>query len=115
MVNGGKWPPENNVKVKKISEIRYYEVVCKDYIENDLPDAFKNQSTYRFEYDEDSDNYVLKGATTDTDASSITDLIPESKVRKGFNLVTGKIESGCTIVIPIDKEGYEQIKFDIVL
>ena len=97
-------------------KIRDIDKIAEEYIANDLPDAFKNQTTYKFEYNESSNKYVLKGATTDTLSSSITDLFTDAEITKkdGKNTIRPeKIESGCQLILAIDKEGFDKLTFNI--
>ena len=80
LVAGGKWPPENNIKVKKINVLKIYKFRCREYIESSLPNTFKNQNKYKFEYDSTQDVYVLKGVTTGEASSNVTSLIPDSTI-----------------------------------
>ena len=95
-------------------KIRYLDDVKKDYIENDLPEAFKGQTKYKFEYDEEKNDYVLKGATIDEDVTGITSLFENAVIKKGMTTLT-KIESGCKINITVNKDGYTTLSFEIVV
>ena len=93
--------------------IRYLSDVEKDYIENDLPEAFKTQTKYKFEYDSSKGEYVLKGATVGEATSNITSLFENAIIRKGRTTLT-QIESGCSILIDTEKEGWtDGFSFDI--
>ena len=93
--------------------IRYLSDVKKDYIENDLPEAFKTQTKYKFEYDSSKGEYVLKGATVGEATSNITSLFENAIIRKDRTTLT-QIESGCSILIDTEKEGWtDGFSFDI--
>ena len=99
----------------KEMKVIYEEEIYKEYIDNELPESFKNQSIYKIEYNETNKVYELKGATTDTEASDITSLFQNAKVTKGENEVT-KIEEGCSLIVGIEeREGWNELSFNIVI
>ena len=99
----------------KEMKVIYEEEIYKEYIDNELPESFKNQSIYKIEYNETNKVYELKGATTDTEASDITSLFQNAKVMKGGNEVT-KIEEGCSLIVGIEeREGWNELSFNIVI
>ena len=99
----------------KEMKVIYEEEIYKEYIDNELPESFKNQSIYKIEYNEKNKVYELKGATTDTEASDITSLFQNAKVTKSGNEVT-KIEEGCSLIVGIEeREGWNELSFNIVI
>ncbi len=96
-------------------KIVYEEEIYKEYIDEELPETFKNQNIYKIEYNKETNAYELKGATTDTEAESITSLFQNAKVMKGANEVT-KIEEGCSLIVGIEeREGWNELSFNIVI
>ena len=104
------WPPKNNVKVKKVKIMA--DAYVQEYIENNLPEAFKKQSKYRFEYDKSKETYVLKGAIEGEEASNITSLFEGSSIIKGLKTVES-VQSGCKLVIPSNRENLSNLQIDI--